>query len=76
MLLVVILTLIMQYSRKAFAGTDFTFQVSIMATMSGLLYLGSGILADAIGYYRYLCLICMIAILCLFPIFYWKENTR
>lgn len=76
MLLVVILTLIMQYSRKAFAGTDFTFQVSIMATMSGLLYLGSGILADAIGYYRYLCLICMIAILCLFPIFYWKENTK
>ena len=76
MLLVVILTLIMQYSRKAFAGTDFTFQVSIMATMSGLLYLGSGILADAIGYYRYLCLICMIAILCLLPIFYWKENTR
>lgn len=76
MLLVVILTLIMQYSRKAFAGTDFTFQVSIMATMSGLLYLGSGILADAIGYYRYLCLICMIAILCLFPIFYWKKNTR
>ena len=76
MLLVVILTLIMQYSRKAFAGTDFTFQVSIMATMSGLLYLGSGILADAIGYYRYLCLISMIAILCLFPIFYWKENTR
>jgi hypothetical protein len=44
--------------------------------MSGLLYLGSGILADAIGYYRYLCLICMIAIFCLFPIFYWKENTR
>ncbi|ENW80144.1 hypothetical protein F908_02342 [Acinetobacter sp. NIPH 284] len=76
MLLVVILTLIMQYSRKAFAGTDFTFQVSIMATMSGLLYLGSGILADAIGYYRYLCLICMFAILCLFPMFYWKENTR
>lgn len=76
MLLVVILTLIMQYSRKAFAGTDFTFQVSIMATMSGLLYLGSGILADAIGYYRYLCLICMVAILCLFPMFYWKENTR
>lgn len=76
MLLVVILTLIMQYSRKAFAGTDFTFQVSIMATMSGLLYLGSGILADAIGYYRYLCLICMVGILCLFPMFYWKENTR
>ncbi len=35
MLLVVMLTLIMQYSRKQYAGTDFTFQVAIMATVSG-----------------------------------------
>ena len=27
------LTLVMQYSRKPFAGTDFTFQVSVMATV-------------------------------------------
>jgi hypothetical protein len=47
-----------------------------MATMSGLLYLGSGILADAIGYYRYLCLICMIAIFVYSDFLYWKENTR
>lgn len=44
MLLVVVLTLIMHYSRKQFAGTDFTFQVSIMATVSGSLYMISGIL--------------------------------
>ena len=34
MLLVVMLTL-MQYSRKHLAGTDFTFQVALMATVSG-----------------------------------------
>jgi hypothetical protein len=76
MLLVVMLTLIMQYSRKQCAGTDFTFQVSIMATISGLLYLGSGIIGDLAGYYHYLLFIVMISILCLLPIFYWKNNTR
>ena len=76
MLLVVMLTLIMQYSRKQCAGTDFTFQVSIMATISGLLYLGSGIIGDLVGYYHYLLCIVMISILCLLPIFYWKNNTR
>ncbi|MBH2002307.1 MAG: MFS transporter [Moraxellaceae bacterium] len=76
MLLVVMLTLIMQYSRKQSAGTDFTLQVSIMATISGLLYLGSGIIGDLAGYYHYLLFIVMISILCLLPIFYWKNNTR
>lgn len=76
MLLVVMLTLIMQYSRKQCAGTDFTFQVSIMATISGLLYLGSGIIGDLVGYYHYLLCIVMISILCLLPIFYWKNSTR
>ena len=76
MLLVVMLTLIMQYSSKQCAGTDFTFQVSIMATISGLLYLGSGIIGDLVGYYHYLLCIVMISILCLLPIFYWKNNTR
>lgn len=37
MLLVVMLTLVMHYSRKEYAGTDFTFQVSVMATVSGAL---------------------------------------
>ncbi|MCH7336647.1 MFS transporter [Acinetobacter sp. NIPH 2699] len=75
MLLVVMLTLIMHYSRKQFAGTDFTFQVSIMATVSGLLYLVSGVIGDLIGYYRYLMIICSVSVLCLFPILYWKKNA-
>ena len=76
MLLVVMLTLVMQYSRKHFAGTDFTFQVSIMATVSGLLYLFSGVVGDWLGYADYLLVICVIAILCLSPIFYWKNKAR
>ncbi|EPG34518.1 MFS transporter [Acinetobacter colistiniresistens] len=76
MLLVVMLTLVMQYSRKQFAGTDFTFQVSIMATVSGFLYLWSGIVGDWLGYFYYLITICVIAVLCLWPIFHWKNYVR
>lgn len=76
MLLVAMLTLVMQYSRKQFAGTDFTFQVSIMATVSGLLYLFSGVVGDWLGYADYLLVICIISMLCLSPIFYWKNKAR
>ena len=62
MLLVVMLTLVMQYSRKHLAGTDFTFQVALMATISGGLYSLSGLLGDALGYQNYLNLIVIIAI--------------
>lgn len=73
MLLVVILTLIMQYSRKKYAGTDFTFQVSVMAMVSGSLYIISGILGDYWGYQNYLIIIIMIAVILLFPAFIWKK---
>ncbi|MDR7015833.1 MFS transporter [Acinetobacter sp. 3657] len=73
MLLVVMLTLIMQYSRKAFAGTDFTFQVSIMATVSGSLYMVSGVLGDLFGYYHYLIIIVIVGVFTLMPIYLWKK---
>jgi len=73
MLLVVMLTLVMQYSRKHLAGTDFTFQVALMATVSGGLYSLSGILGDALGYQNYLNLIVIVAIICLIPIFRWMK---
>ncbi|MBP8005599.1 MAG: MFS transporter [Acinetobacter sp.] len=73
MLLVVMLTLIMQYSRKPFAGTDFTFQVSIMATISGSLYMVSGVLGDLFGYYHYLIIIVIIGVFTLMPIYLWKQ---
>lgn len=75
MLLVVMLTLVMQYSRQHFAATDFTFQVAIMATISGALYSISGILGDLIGYAYYLSFITILAILCLIPIFKWKSSA-
>ena len=76
MLLVVMLSLIMNYSRKHFAGTDFTLQVSIMATVSGLLYLLSGLLGDLLGYYYYLSVIFLISFICLLPIFNWKKYVN
>jgi len=76
MLLVVMLTLVMQYSRKHLAGTDFTFQVALMATVSGGLYSLSGILGDFLGYADYLLLISLIAVICLFPIVRWKSTLE
>ncbi|OTG84070.1 MFS transporter [Acinetobacter sp. ANC 4648] len=74
MLLVVILTIVMQYSRKKYAGTDFTFQVSIMAMLGGVLYIVSGVVGDLLGYQYYLSLIVFIGILCLVPIWVWKRS--
>lgn len=74
MLLVAMLTLVMHYSRKAYAGTDFTFQVSVMATVSGLLYSFSGVIGDVLGYFYYLIAIVIIAVISLLPIFLWKHE--
>lgn len=76
MLLVVMLTLVMQYSRKHLAGTDFTFQVAMMATISGALYSLSGILGDAWGYQTYLTVIVGGAILCLIPVLSWMKTCH
>ena len=74
MLLVVMLTLVMQYSRKHMAGTDFTFQVALMATVSGALYSVSGILGDWLGYFHYLCIIVLIAFLSLYWVLQWRAR--
>ena len=76
MLLVVILTLVMQYSRTASAGTDFTFQVSIMATISGVLYTVSGLLGDHLGYFIVLSMILFLGVICLVPIFFWIKANK
>lgn len=73
MLLVVMLTLVMHYSRKEYAGTDFTFQVSVMATVSGGLYSLSGMLGDVFGYFHYLIAIVIIGVITLLPIYLWKH---
>ena len=76
MLLVIILTLVMQYSRKEHAGTDFTFQVSLMAMVAGALYTLSGVAGDWLGYQHYLIMITLIGILMLIPIFYWSKLVK
>lgn len=73
MLLVVILTLVMQYSRQNYAGTDFTLQVSIMALVSGILYTVSGIAGDFLGYMNYLFLISILGSVLLIPLFLWHR---
>lgn len=73
MLLVVMLTLVMQYSRKTHAGTDFTFQVALMATVSGGLYSISGVLADWLGYAYDLYIIVLVSVLCLIPLGLWMR---
>lgn len=76
MLLVVMLTLVMQYSRKHLAGTDFTFQVALMATISGGLYSLSGILGDYWGYAEYLTYIVWISVFLLWPIVFWGRTQQ
>ena len=76
MLLVVILTLVMQYSRKEYAATDFTFQVSLMATVSGVLYTLSGFAGDYLGYFNYLLVITVVAIFALVPIYEWVRIEK
>ncbi|HAK32391.1 MAG TPA: MFS transporter [Acinetobacter radioresistens] len=76
MLLVVMLTLVMQYSRKQHAATDFTFQVALMATISGLLYTLSGIAGDWLGYAYYVNIIIGISILCMYPIWLWTKVSQ
>lgn len=76
MLLVVMLTIIMQYSRKAKAGTDFTLQVSIMATVSGGLYIVSGWFAELFGYFYYLNWVVLLACFCLWPIYRWLRLVQ
>ena len=71
MLLVIILTLVMHYSRSEHAGTDFTFQVSIMACVSGVFYSISGVIGDYLGYLNFMQLIFMIGLMCLVLIYRW-----
>lgn len=76
MLLVVMLTLIMQYSRKATGATDFTFQVSIMAMVSGGLYVFGGFVADFLGYLNDIGLVVICSVAHIFIIFLWHQSLN
>lgn len=76
MLLLVMLTLVMQYSRQHYAGTDFSFQVSIMALVSGGLYSLSGLFAEQLGYSDYLLSVVLVGLLLLIPICVWVKKSQ
>lgn len=76
MLLVVFLTVVMQYCRQAFSATDFTFQVSVISVVSGGLYILSGIFADFFGYVFYISLILGLGVIHLAIIIYWIKNQK
>ena len=73
MALVAMLTLIMDYSRKQQAGSDFTFQVSVLAVTGGGVHIVSGIVAEYWGYSIHFGFCALLAVLCLWPIFRWKK---
>lgn len=73
MTLVAMLTLVMDYSRKKQAGSDFTFQVSIMALMGGGVHILSGALADYWGYSIHFAFCALLAVGCLWPIMRWRQ---
>lgn len=76
MALVAMLTVVMDYARPQHAGSDFTFQVSIMAVIGGLGYLVSGVMADALGYSAHFALSGVIGVLMLLPVFIWAQSLR
>ena len=76
MALVSMLTVVMDYARPQHAGSDFTFQVSIMAVIGGLGYLVSGAMADALGYTAHFALSGVVGVLLLIPVFVWARSLR
>lgn len=76
MSLVALLSIIMQYCRKQYAGTDFTIQVSIMTMISGVLYSFSGVLAEKLGYFNLLVLIVIVSMVMFLPKYYWYRLQK
>ena len=73
MALVAMLTIIMDYSRKQQAGSDFTFQVSVLAMTGGIVHIFSGFLAQYLGYGFHFGFCVALAVVCLWPIMAWKQ---
>ncbi|RYY79330.1 MAG: MFS transporter [Moraxellaceae bacterium] len=76
MALVAMLTLIMDYSRKQQAGSDFTFQVSVLAVTGGGVHIVSGVLADYWGYSIHFAFCALLAVFCVWPILRWRKLIR
>lgn len=67
MAMAALLTAVMDLCRPEHAGTDFTVQVSILASFGGIFYLGAGFVAQALGYSGYFLVSAALALVLLWP---------
>ena len=76
MALVGVLTTVMDYCRHRNGGSDFTLQVSIMSTVSGVAHWLSGYAAEALGYQGYFSVGMVLGLLLLWPRVRWGRLQR
>lgn len=73
MALIPMLSLIMDQSRKEAAGSDFTFQICVLTGVSGLGYVLSGQIAEALGYTGVFSVAVVAGLASLLPIWWWAR---
>lgn len=73
MALVAMLSTVMYYARKKQAGSDFTFQVCMLAFFSGNGHIFSGYIAEGVGYTGLFIISMLVGLLLLTPLFYWRS---
>lgn len=71
MALIPLLTLAMHYARSGREGSDYTFQVCMLATLSGLGHLLSGWMAEYLGYAWHFWVCTVVGLVMLWPIVRW-----
>ncbi len=76
MALMPLLTLAMHYARPGREGSDYTFEVCMMATLTGLAHLVSGWVAQALGYTLHFLLCAALGLLMLWPIVRWRPHWQ
>lgn len=73
MALVAMLSTVMYYARIKQAGSDFTFQVCMLAFISGNGHILSGYVAEGVGYTGLFVISMVVGFKMLLPLFYWKS---
>lgn len=76
MALVGVLTTVMDYCRPRNGGSDFTLQVSIMSTVSGVAHWLSGYAAQALGYQGYFGVGMVLGLVSLWPLVRWGQQQK
>lgn len=76
MALIPLLTLAMHYTRKGKEGSDYTFQVCMMASLAGLAHVVSGWMAEALGFSLHFIACTVIGLVMLWPIVVWLPRWQ